>query len=104
VTFCRKGRESSILDRLPPGAELAAPVNFGRARRRARKHSVPGGGEQGGGRALAEAIGAFPAHACSGGGAGDAAGSGEGVEEAELACGGPAVAAKALGRGLLAHR
>lgn len=104
VTFCRKCREPSIFDGLPPGAGLRAPVTFWLAQGRARKDPVPGGGEEAGRVALAEAIGALAAHPRGCGGAGDGAGAREGVEEAELAGRSPAVPAEALGRALLVHR
>lgn len=44
-----------------------------------QKCPIPGGGEQGRGRPVAEAIGAFPAHPHGGRGAGNAAGPGEEV-------------------------
>jgi hypothetical protein len=104
VTFCGKGRESSLFDGPPPGADLAAPVTFARLADGRCKNAIPGGGEQAVWDALAEAVGALPAHPRGGGGAGDGSGAGEDVQESKLAGGGPSVTAEALIRSLLVHR
>ncbi|CAA9500914.1 MAG: hypothetical protein AVDCRST_MAG31-375 [uncultured Sphingomonas sp.] len=60
-------------------------------RRSGSEDAVPDEGEAAGGRAAAQAVGAFPAHAHRGGGPGHAAGPGELRQEVRLAVEGPAV-------------
>src|SRR5690348_13719079 len=69
-------------------------VNFGGPE---GQRLVPKGREQSAFAAVAQAIGACPAHARAGGGLADAAGAGERVEKLPLALGGPAVPSTPLG-------
>lgn len=68
-------------------------VNFrpGQGRQAGAHGAIPGGGEQAGVSAAAEAIGALPAHPDGFRGGGDASGTGQSFEEGELAGGGPTV-------------
>jgi hypothetical protein len=102
VTFDRKARETADFQRPADRSDVHAGVTFRLARRRPFERAVPRRGEESGGRAAAQPIGALAAHAGGPGRACHAAGAGE---EGELAARRPAVAAGGLRGGSgLTHR
>jgi hypothetical protein len=74
------------------GADVTL-VNLGAGERRSigAKRAIPGGGEQGGVRPIAQAMRTLAAHSRRSGGLRDAAGTSEGFEEEELAHGRPSI-------------
>ena len=96
MTVCTASARRPALCNPGPSDEPSVTfVNFGASERGAADAhgAIPGGGEQAGIGAAAEAIGALPAHAGGFRGGGNAAGASEGFEEDDLADGCPAIEA-----------